>query len=87
MFTKVHFRAFFIIRGGGHTRLQEWGWGGPSSNEGERHCGTLSTVIWGNTGRVINFKVILKIVRKGFWEFLFHIKIHKLLYFKYQSHF
>ncbi len=31
------------------------------------------TVKWGNTGRVINFKVILKIVRKGFWEF-FSIK-------------
>jgi hypothetical protein len=31
------------------------------------------TVIWGNTntGRDINFKVILKIVRKGFWEFYF----------------
>ncbi len=30
-----------------------------------------STVIWGNTGRDINFKVILKIVRKGFWEIFF----------------
>ncbi len=29
---------------GGHTRLRERGWGGPSSNEGERHCGTLSPV-------------------------------------------
>jgi hypothetical protein len=29
------------------------------------------SVIWGNTGRVINFTVILKIVRKGFWEFFF----------------
>ncbi len=45
------------------------------------------TVIWGNTGRDINFKVILKIVRKGFWEFFFHKKVHKLLYFPYQSHF
>jgi hypothetical protein len=37
----------------------------------------IRTVIWGNTGRVINFKVILKIVRKGFGEFFFHKKIHK----------
>jgi hypothetical protein len=43
MFTKVHFRTFFMIRGG-HTRMRERGWVGPSSNEGERHCGTLSTV-------------------------------------------
>jgi len=31
----------------------------------------MVTVIWDNTGRVINFKVILKIVPKGFWQFFF----------------
>ena len=35
-------------------------------------CGcTVGTIIWGNTGRVINFKAILKIVSKGFWKFFF----------------
>jgi hypothetical protein len=34
------------------------------------------TVIWGKTGRVKNFKVILKIFRKCFLEFFFHKKIH-----------
>jgi hypothetical protein len=36
----------------------------------------LTTVIWGKTGRVKNFKVILKIFRKCFLEFFFHKKIH-----------
>jgi hypothetical protein len=31
----------------------------------------LRTVIWGKTGRVKNFKVILKIFRKCFLEFFF----------------
>jgi hypothetical protein len=42
----------------------------------------LCTLIWGNTGWVINFKVILKIVRKGFGEFFFHKKIHLKKNFK-----
>jgi hypothetical protein len=36
----------------------------------------FSTVIWGKTGRVKNFKVILKIFHKCFLEFFFHKKIH-----------
>jgi hypothetical protein len=36
----------------------------------------IGTVIWGKTGRVKNFKVILKIFRKCFLEFFFHKKIH-----------
>jgi hypothetical protein len=41
MFTKEYFRTFFMILGGGHTRFGRGGGGKPSSNELERHCGTL----------------------------------------------
>ncbi len=40
------------------------------------HKAILNTVIWGKTGRVKNFKVILKIFRKCFLEFFFQKKIH-----------
>ncbi len=38
----------------------------------EFRTGTYSTVIWGETGRVKNFEVILKIFRKRFLEFFSH---------------
>jgi len=47
----------------------------------------LGTVKVSNTGRVINFKVILIIIRKGFCEFFFHKKVNELWYFSYQYHF
>ncbi len=37
-------KNIFAHSGGGTHSFAGEGWGGPSSNEGERHCGTLSTV-------------------------------------------
>ncbi len=46
----------------------------PRSHTEEEQDQLGESVTWGNTGRVINIKVILKIVRKGFWQFFFHKK-------------
>jgi hypothetical protein len=76
------------VRGGGwrqHSNtecVEKWGGGGAAPQAAYTHTRIIMlihTIIWGNTGRVINFKVVLKIVRKGFLEFFFHKKIHKLL--------
>jgi hypothetical protein len=51
---------------------QERGGAGRDSNPGlpySRPALIIYTEIWGNTGRVINFEVILKIVRKDFLQF------------------
>jgi hypothetical protein len=54
----------------------------------DRLCGemefSMDTVIWGNTGRVTYFKVIINIVRNGFWQFFFHKKVNELCNFPFQ---